>query len=129
MTDVRSIDTEGVIKRVKTLFKVLFNAPADLCPVQSHFRCQGHRDLILGFNQFLPPGYKVRLFPLERTIPRGFVSFGLSISRLISLPKKPKNSPSPPRSSLTLSNMSLRSRCGHLALVQQWLSCKIAGPL
>ena len=29
------IDTEGVIKRVKTIFK-------------------GHRDLILGFNQFLP---------------------------------------------------------------------------
>jgi hypothetical protein len=31
----RRIDTEGVIKRVKTIFK-------------------GHKDLILGFNQFLP---------------------------------------------------------------------------
>ena len=31
----RRIDTDGVIKRVKTIFK-------------------GHKDLILGFNQFLP---------------------------------------------------------------------------
>ena len=35
-----SINTEGVIKRVTTLF-------------------HGHRELILGFNQFLPPGYKI----------------------------------------------------------------------
>lgn len=39
MKDFKSqnIDTEGVIKRVKNLFR-------------------GHRSLILGFNQFLPPG-------------------------------------------------------------------------
>ncbi|CEO94948.1 hypothetical protein PBRA_003761 [Plasmodiophora brassicae] len=36
----QTINTEGVIKRVTTLF-------------------QGHRELILGFNQFLPPGYKI----------------------------------------------------------------------
>jgi len=35
-----SIDTPGVIQRVKTLFK-------------------GHPDLIEGFNNFLPPGYKI----------------------------------------------------------------------
>ena len=35
-----AIDTEGVIKRVKSLFV-------------------GHRALIQGFNQFLPPGYKI----------------------------------------------------------------------
>ena len=42
MKDFKSmaIDTEGVIKRVKQLFV-------------------GHRALIQGFNQFLPPGYKI----------------------------------------------------------------------
>lgn len=35
-----SINTEGVIQRVKNLFR-------------------GHKSLILGFNQFLPPGYKI----------------------------------------------------------------------
>jgi len=46
MKDFKSqnIDTEGVIKRVKSLFK-------------------GNRSLILGFNQFLPPGYKIELEP------------------------------------------------------------------
>ena len=39
--DVR-IDTEGVIGRVTDLFR-------------------GHDDLILGFNQFLPPGYRIEL--------------------------------------------------------------------
>mmetsp|Transcript_21997 Transcript_21997/g.42715 ORF Transcript_21997/g.42715 Transcript_21997/m.42715 type:complete len:1011 (+) Transcript_21997:60-3092(+) len=46
MKDFKSqtINTEGVIERVKTLFK-------------------GNRHLILGFNQFLPPGYKIELPP------------------------------------------------------------------
>lgn len=39
---VCSIDTAGVIARVKELFK-------------------GHRDLILGFNTFLPKGYEITL--------------------------------------------------------------------
>lgn len=39
------IDTAGVIERVKDLFK-------------------GHRELILGFNTFLPKGYEITL-PLE----------------------------------------------------------------
>jgi len=49
MKDFKSqnIDTEGVIKRVKSLFK-------------------GNRSLILGFNQFLPPGYKIELEPERR---------------------------------------------------------------
>ena len=44
MKDFKSmaIDTDGVIKRVKSLFF-------------------GHRSLILGFNQFLPPGYKIEV--------------------------------------------------------------------
>ena len=37
-----SIDTPGVISRVSTLFK-------------------GHPDLIVGFNTFLPPGYKIEV--------------------------------------------------------------------
>ncbi|XP_010272120.1 PREDICTED: paired amphipathic helix protein Sin3-like 4 isoform X1 [Nelumbo nucifera] len=43
------IDTTGVISRVKELFK-------------------GHRDLILGFNTFLPKGYEITL-PLEDEVP------------------------------------------------------------
>lgn len=39
------IDTTGVIERVKDLFR-------------------GHRDLILGFNTFLPKGYEITL-PIE----------------------------------------------------------------
>lgn len=37
-----SIDTPGVIQRVSSLFR-------------------GHRDLIEGFNTFLPPGFKIEL--------------------------------------------------------------------
>jgi len=43
------IDTSGVIARVKELFK-------------------GHKDLILGFNTFLPKGYEITL-PLEDEQP------------------------------------------------------------
>lgn len=39
---VSSIDTPGVISRVSQLFK-------------------GHPDLIMGFNTFLPPGYKIEV--------------------------------------------------------------------
>uniref|UniRef100_A0A4W5LW90 Paired amphipathic helix protein Sin3a n=1 Tax=Hucho hucho TaxID=62062 RepID=A0A4W5LW90_9TELE len=38
----QSIDTPGVISRVSQLFK-------------------GHPDLIMGFNTFLPPGYKIEV--------------------------------------------------------------------
>ncbi|KNC52797.1 uncharacterized protein AMSG_12193 [Thecamonas trahens ATCC 50062] len=41
-----NIDTPGVIQRVRTLFR-------------------GHRDLIFGFNTFLPPGYKIELDDLR----------------------------------------------------------------
>ena len=37
-----SIDTPGVIKKVSELF-------------------EGHPDLIVGFNTFLPPGYKIEV--------------------------------------------------------------------
>ncbi|KAG7270358.1 hypothetical protein CRUP_034468, partial [Coryphaenoides rupestris] len=41
-SSARSIDTPGVISRVSQLFK-------------------GHPDLIMGFNTFLPPGYKIEV--------------------------------------------------------------------
>ena len=44
----RRIDTLGVIERVKVLF-------------------DGHRDLILGFNTFLPRGYEIRM---DDEVPR-----------------------------------------------------------
>ena len=43
---VLSIDTPGVIQRVSTLFS-------------------GHPELIVGFNTFLPPGYKIELRTLD----------------------------------------------------------------
>nr|XP_011463409.1 PREDICTED: paired amphipathic helix protein Sin3-like 4 isoform X2 [Fragaria vesca subsp. vesca] len=44
------VDTSGVIQRVKDLFK-------------------GHRDLILGFNTFLPKGYEITLPPEDEQPP------------------------------------------------------------
>ncbi|KAM7468597.1 hypothetical protein LguiB_016159 [Lonicera macranthoides] len=49
----QSIDTAGVIARVKELFK-------------------GHRDLILGFNTFLPKGYEITLEELPVKKPVDF---------------------------------------------------------
>ncbi|XP_064645253.1 paired amphipathic helix protein Sin3a-like isoform X2 [Lineus longissimus] len=45
----QSIDTPGVINRVSNLFK-------------------GHPDLIVGFNTFLPPGYKIEVNAANETI-------------------------------------------------------------
>ncbi|WCJ21742.1 Paired amphipathic helix protein Sin3-like 4 [Euphorbia peplus] len=53
------IDTPGVKERVKVLFK-------------------GHPDLILGFNTFLPTGYKITL-PLEDLQQKKHVEFGDAI--------------------------------------------------
>ncbi|KAH7289366.1 hypothetical protein KP509_31G072300 [Ceratopteris richardii] len=55
------INTPGVIARVKELFK-------------------GHRDLILGFNTFLPKGYEIRLPPEEEPPKRPPVEFDQAIS-------------------------------------------------
>ncbi len=45
-----SIDTPGVIARVSELFK-------------------GHKNLILGFNTFLPPGYRIEYVPDDELLP------------------------------------------------------------
>ena len=50
-----AIDTDGVIRRVKSLFF-------------------GHRSLILGFNQFLPPGYKIEVDGAVKQPPTPSVS-------------------------------------------------------
>lgn len=55
------INTPGVIARVKELFK-------------------GHRDLILGFNTFLPKGYEIRLPPEEEGPKKQPVEFDQAIS-------------------------------------------------
>uniref|UniRef100_A0A8C7SHZ3 Paired amphipathic helix protein Sin3b n=1 Tax=Oncorhynchus mykiss TaxID=8022 RepID=A0A8C7SHZ3_ONCMY len=74
----QSIDTPGVINRVSQLF-------------------HGHPDLVLGFNAFLPPGYRIE-------IPKNGVVFLQSPfsaqppSRL-SLPLPSRESPSQPQSS------------------------------
>ena len=51
MLSVCRIDTAGVIARVKHLFK-------------------GHRDLILGFNTFLPKGFAITCSPEDETPPQ-----------------------------------------------------------
>lgn len=49
------VDTTGVIERIKELFK-------------------GYRDLLLGFNTFLPKGYRITLLPEEEK-PKNRVDF------------------------------------------------------
>lgn len=58
----QSIDTPGVITRVSNLFK-------------------GHPELIVGFNTFLPPGYKIEVQSSES----GGYSFQVSVSTPLSL--------------------------------------------
>ncbi|MQL70783.1 hypothetical protein Taro_003146 [Colocasia esculenta] len=55
------MDTAGVIGRVKELFK-------------------GHRNLILGFNTFLPKGYEITLSPEEEFQPKKPVEFEEAIN-------------------------------------------------
>lgn len=72
----QSIDTEGVIKRVKTLFK-------------------GNRSLILGFNQFLPPGYKIELPPEKPPEPRAKpnIEFNHAVQYVAKIKSRFKNEP------------------------------------
>jgi hypothetical protein len=66
----QSIDTEGVIRRVKTLFK-------------------GNRNLILGFNQFLPPGYKIELTEPDKPA----LEFGHAVQYVAKIKERFKESP------------------------------------
>ncbi|GFY88375.1 SIN3-like 3 [Actinidia rufa] len=64
------VDTAGVITRVKELFK-------------------GHRDLILGFNTFLPKGYEITL-PLEGAPPPAPVKKPVEFEEAINFVNKIK---------------------------------------
>ena len=72
-----SIDTPGVIHRVSELFK-------------------GHNNLILGFNAFLPSGYKIEVvtdYPVTHTatppVPYGMYGHGAPPPRLSPPPQRP----------------------------------------
>lgn len=54
------IEKEGVINQVKTLFK-------------------GHPQLILGFNQFLPPGYKIEIDEPEPVAEKPTIEFDYAV--------------------------------------------------
>ncbi|KAF0305787.1 Paired amphipathic helix protein Sin3a [Amphibalanus amphitrite] len=73
-----SIDTTGVITRVSSLFR-------------------GHPALIVGFNTFLPPGYKVEVQSSNNTYS----------DTIVSPPPKPNHQPptEPPRSSYGTNNI------------------------
>lgn len=74
MKDFKSqaIDTEGVILRVKQLFK-------------------GDKGLILGFNQFLPPGYKIEVDPEPAQKPT--VEFNHAVQYVAKIKNRFKDQP------------------------------------
>ncbi|XP_033903266.1 paired amphipathic helix protein Sin3a-like isoform X2 [Acipenser ruthenus] len=78
----QSIDTPGVISRVSQLFK-------------------GHPDLIMGFNTFLPPGYKIEVQTndlVNVTTPgqiHHITPHGIQVQQL-PLPQPPQHQPPPP---------------------------------
>lgn len=72
---LKRIDTPGVISRVSALFK-------------------GHPDLIVGFNTFLPPGYKIEVSLTDiNTVnvcaPTGTTTHLISGTGLIAAPTQP----------------------------------------
>lgn len=74
---ILSIDTPGVISRVSALFK-------------------GHPDLIVGFNTFLPPGYKIEVSLTDiNTVnvcaPTGTTTHLISGNGLVAAPVQPQN--------------------------------------
>eukprot|EP00474_Spongospora_subterranea_P001514 CRZ01972.1 hypothetical protein [Spongospora subterranea] len=72
----QTINTEGVIKRVTTLF-------------------QGHRELILGFNQFLPPGYKITdpTAPPSEPAPKPTVEFNHAVKYVAKIKQRFESRP------------------------------------
>uniref|UniRef100_A0A672JIP9 SIN3 transcription regulator family member Ab n=1 Tax=Salarias fasciatus TaxID=181472 RepID=A0A672JIP9_SALFA len=84
----QSIDTPGVINRVSQLFK-------------------GHPDLIMGFNTFLPPGYKIEVQTndlvnvttpgqIHYITPHGISVHNIPASGPRSRPRTPPPTPPPP---------------------------------
>ncbi|GFP95198.1 paired amphipathic helix protein sin3-like 2 [Phtheirospermum japonicum] len=80
------IDTAGVIERVKELF-------------------DGHPNLILGFNTFLPKGYEITLTDEEEAPPKKTVEFEEAISFVNKIKKRFQNDDHVYKSFLDILNM------------------------
>lgn len=95
----QSIDTPGVIQRVSNLFR-------------------GHPELIVGFNTFLPPGYKIEIhandqvnvsMPNQQNVvlmSSGPMPTGVATSTIVSGPGVPQNQQTQPSISGSLSRNS-----------------------
>jgi len=71
----KAIDTEGVIKRVKTLFK-------------------GNRKLILGFNQFLPREYRIEMPPEKpQQVVKHTIEFNHAVQYVAKIKDRFRNQP------------------------------------
>lgn len=109
---VFSIDTPGVISRVSSLFK-------------------GHPELIVGFNTFLPPGYKIEVHASDPgtvsvTAPNG----QSQITTIIQPAQQPVSEHGIQYFSLSLfiSTKGFRSHCSSLILTLIWRSIFSAFP-
>uniref|UniRef100_A0A8C7QX04 SIN3 transcription regulator family member Aa n=1 Tax=Oncorhynchus mykiss TaxID=8022 RepID=A0A8C7QX04_ONCMY len=112
----QSIDTPGVISRVSQLFK-------------------GHPDLIMGFNTFLPPGYKIEVATndlVNVTTPgqiHHITPHGISVSQIpLSGPPTPHQPQVPPNPSIPAyaspqSPTLTVSRVSRTSTKPSWRSC------
>lgn len=108
----QSIDTPGVIQRVSNLFR-------------------GHPELIVGFNTFLPPGYKIEIHANDQVnvsmpnstkvvlMPSGSMPTGMATSTIVSGPGVPQQQQPQPSISGSLSrNSSAPSAASSVNLLQ-----------
>ncbi|KAK6153046.1 hypothetical protein DH2020_012685 [Rehmannia glutinosa] len=95
-----SIDTAGVIGRVKELFK-------------------GHPNLILGFNTFLPKGYEITLTEEEEAPPKRTVEFEEAISFVNKIKKRFQNDDHVYKSFLDILNMYRKEHKGITEVYQE----------
>ncbi|XP_047310772.1 paired amphipathic helix protein Sin3-like 2 [Impatiens glandulifera] len=82
----QTIETEGVIEKVKELFK-------------------GHNNLIFGFNAFLPKDYHITVIDEEETPPKRTAEFEETIKFVIKLKKRFQNDDQVYKSFLDILNM------------------------
>ncbi|GAA0174502.1 chromatin/chromatin-binding, or -regulatory protein [Lithospermum erythrorhizon] len=94
------IDTAGVIARVKELFK-------------------GHRDLILGFNTFLPKGCEITLTDEEEAPPKKTVEFEEAISFVNKIKTRFQNDDHVYKSFLDILNMYRKEHKGITEVYQE----------
>ncbi|XP_075475269.1 paired amphipathic helix protein Sin3-like 2 [Primulina tabacum] len=94
------IDTAGVIARVKELFN-------------------GHPNLILGFNTFLPKGYEITLTDEEEAPPKRTVEFEEAISFVNKIKKRFQNDDHVYKSFLDILNMYRKEHKGITEVYQE----------